>query len=191
MSAQANAMRPETKGFLIHLAAFVAVNAVLIVINLTRDPSNLWFVWPLFGWGIGIGAHWLALFLHSHEAQGGIYADHAVRGFIIHAYVYVGVNILLFILNITDTPHQLWFIWPLLGWGIGVAVHGFLVFRGHHRREEAAAKAAAAKAPAAKAPAAANAPKTKRAPAKRAAAKRTAKPSTAKRKTTGRKPKTT
>jgi len=173
MSAKATGMRPETKGFVIHLAAFIAVNAVLIFINLTRDPSDLWFVWPLFGWGIGIGAHGLALFLHSHEAQGGIYADHAVRGFIVHAYVYVGVNILLFILNIMDTPHKLWFIWPLLGWGIGLAIHGLLVFRGHHKREEAAAKAAAA-----------SAPKAKRAPAKR-----TAKSSAAKRSTARRKPK--
>ena len=164
MPAKASAMRPETKGFLIHLAAYVVVNALLIVINLTRDPSDLWFVWPLFGWGIGIGAHGLALFLHSHEAQGGIYADHAVRGFIVHAYVYVGVNILLFILNIMDTPHKLWFIWPLAGWGIGLAVHGFLVFRGHDNHEAEAAKAATA----------ASRPKTKRAPAKRTAPKASA-----------------
>jgi len=178
MPAKSTAMRPETKGFLIHLAAFLAVNAVLIVINLTRDPSDLWFIWPLFGWGIGVGAHGLALFLHSHEAQGGIYADHAVRGFIVHAYVYVGVNILLFILNIVDTPHKLWFVWPLVGWGIGLAVHGFLVFRGHQHRE--AAKSAA------------SAPKAKRAPAKTSAAKRSsAKTGAAKRGAARRTPKTT
>lgn len=178
MPAKANAMRPETKGFLIHLAAYVAVNAVLIVINLTRDPSDIWFIWPLFGWGIGVGAHGLALFLHSHEARGGIYADHAVRGFMVHAYVYVGVNILLFILNIVDTPHQLWFIWPLAGWGIGLAVHGFLVFRGYQHRE--AAKPAAAT----------GTPKAKRAPAKPAASKRTSsRASTAKRRASRRTPK--
>ena len=175
MPDKATGMRPETKGFMIHLAAYIAVNAVLILINLSLDPKDLWFVWPLFGWGIGIGAHGLALFLHSHEAQGGIYADHAVRGFIVHAYVYVGVNILLFIVNIMNTPNQLWFIWPLFGWGIGLGVHGFLVMRGYHRREEAAAKAAAAT----------SAPKAKRAPAQR-----TAKSTTAKRTTTRRRPKT-
>lgn len=178
MPAKSTAMSPETKGFLIHLAAFLAVNAVLIAINLTLDPSDLWFIWPLFGWGIGIGAHGLALFLHSHEAQGGIYADHAVRGFIVHAYVYVGVNIMLFILNIVDTPHKLWFIWPLAGWGIGLAVHGFLVFRGHRHRE--AAKAAAASAPKAKRarakPSATKRSSAKTSAAKRGAARRTPKP---------------
>ena len=143
MSAPSQSMSPETKGFVFHLIAFLAVNAVLVAINLSLDPTDIWFVWPLFGWGIGIGAHGLALFLHSHEERGGIYADHAVRGFMVHAYVYVGVNILLFILNMMTTPTKIWFIWPLLGWGIGVAVHGFLVMRGYNRRHGEAARAGA------------------------------------------------
>jgi len=178
MPTKSPAMRPETKGFLIHLAAFLAVNALLIAINLTQDPKDSWFIWPLLGWGIGIGAHGLALFLHSHEARDGILADLAVRCFIVHAYFYVGVNILLFIINIVETPDELWFIWPLAGWGIGVAIHGLLVLREHRKHEAEAAKTAPA-----------SAPKSKRAPAKRIAAKRTTKASPAKRQPTGRRPK--
>jgi transcriptional regulator with XRE-family HTH domain len=32
--------------------------------------------------------------------------------------IFILVNILLFIINITATPEHLWFIYPLLGWGI-------------------------------------------------------------------------
>src|SRR5207249_4353838 len=49
-------------GFIIHLTAYVVVNAILIAINLTTSTQHLWFKWPLLGWGIGILAHALALF---------------------------------------------------------------------------------------------------------------------------------
>ena len=45
----------------IHLAVYLAVNALLIVINLATSTAYLWFWWPLLGWGIGLGVHALAL----------------------------------------------------------------------------------------------------------------------------------
>jgi hypothetical protein len=41
----------------IHLAAFVVVNALLVAINLLASPEHLWFLWPLFGWGLGLLLH--------------------------------------------------------------------------------------------------------------------------------------
>jgi 2TM domain len=52
----------EIKGFYGNLTSYVIVNAFLIFINLKTDPSNLWFVWPLMGWGIGILMHGLRVF---------------------------------------------------------------------------------------------------------------------------------
>ena len=52
----------------------------------------------------------------------------ALRGFYIHVGVYVLVNLLLFLINITASPESLWFFWPLLGWGIAVVLHAFSVF---------------------------------------------------------------
>ena len=46
-------------GFRIHLLAFLAVNAGLAVIALSR--GQFWFVWPLLGWGLGLAAHGLSL----------------------------------------------------------------------------------------------------------------------------------
>jgi hypothetical protein len=32
--------------------------------------------------------------------------------------IFILVNLMLFIINITTSPEHLWFIYPLLGWGI-------------------------------------------------------------------------
>ena len=47
----------------IHLAIYVAVNALLVVINLTASPGYHWFWWPILGWGIGLALHALLLLL--------------------------------------------------------------------------------------------------------------------------------
>lgn len=52
----------------------------------------------------------------------------AIKGFYIHLFFYVVVNIGLFLINILASSGHLWFFWPLFGWGIGVAAHGFSVF---------------------------------------------------------------
>jgi hypothetical protein len=44
----------------IHLAIYVAVNLLLLLINLLTSPGYLWFLWPLLGWGLGIAIHALA-----------------------------------------------------------------------------------------------------------------------------------
>ena len=49
-------------------------------------------------------------------------------GFYKHLAVYVGVNMLLIIINLLTAPRQLWFQWPLLGWGIGLFFHALSVF---------------------------------------------------------------
>ena len=41
---------------------------------------------------------------------------------------YIVVNTGLAILNLTTSPAHLWFFYPLVGWGIGVVMHGFKAF---------------------------------------------------------------
>jgi len=52
----------------------------------------------------------------------------ALKGFYTHLTVYVLVNLLLFTINMLTSPDRLWFYWPLMGWGIAVALHGLRVF---------------------------------------------------------------
>ncbi len=54
------------KGFIMHLVAYILVNAFLIWINLSQD-GYLWFYWPLFGWGIGLIIHGVALALSGKK----------------------------------------------------------------------------------------------------------------------------
>ena len=54
----------------------------------------------------------------------------ALRGFYIHLTVYVIVNLGLFLINMTTSPETLWFIWPLMGWGIAIVLHALRVFGG-------------------------------------------------------------
>lgn len=49
--------------------------------------------------------------------------EKAKREFSIHLIVYVIVNVMLIVINLMYTPKYIWFFYPLLGWGIGIAIH--------------------------------------------------------------------
>jgi hypothetical protein len=51
-----------------------------------------------------------------------------IKGFYSNLGAYVVVIIGLAILNLVTYPKFLWFIFPLVGWGLGVVVHGLTVF---------------------------------------------------------------
>ena len=54
----------EKVGFYTHLGVYVAVNIFLIAIwYVSTGPGSFpWFVFPLFGWGIGIVGHGVSTF---------------------------------------------------------------------------------------------------------------------------------
>lgn len=47
-------------------------------------------------------------------------------GWYIHAGVYLAVNLLLAALSAASGRH--WAVFPALGWGLGLAIHGVVVF---------------------------------------------------------------
>jgi len=51
-----------------------------------------------------------------------------LRDFYSHLTVYVIVILGLIFINLTTSPGSLWFVWPLMGWGIAVALHALRVF---------------------------------------------------------------
>lgn len=51
-----------------------------------------------------------------------------IKGFYGNLFSYVVVNAGLAILNLVTTPDHLWFFYPLIGWGVGVAIHAISVF---------------------------------------------------------------
>jgi hypothetical protein len=44
-------------------------------------------------------------------------------GFTIHLTAYLLVNTLLITINLLFVPAFYWFVFPLIGWGIGVTMH--------------------------------------------------------------------
>jgi len=50
----------------------------------------------------------------------------AKLGWYMHAGVYLLVNLLLVTLSATSGRH--WAVFPALGWGLGLAIHGIVVF---------------------------------------------------------------
>ena len=52
----------------------------------------------------------------------------AKLGFYLHASIFAVVNLALYLINTELNPGRLWHVWPLAGWGIGIAFHGLGVF---------------------------------------------------------------
>ena len=52
----------------------------------------------------------------------------AKYGFFVHASVYAAVMVLLVLINLATSPGEIWFVWPLIGWGFAVVLHGVRVF---------------------------------------------------------------
>ncbi|CAN7562375.1 2TM domain-containing protein [Acidovorax sp. NB1] len=50
----------------------------------------------------------------------------AKLGWYLHAGVYLFVNLLLAVLSMSSGHH--WAVFPAVGWGIGLAIHGVVVF---------------------------------------------------------------
>ena len=51
-----------------------------------------------------------------------------IKAFYINFWSYVIVMAVLLIINLLTNPSYIWVIWPALGWGIGVLMHGLTVF---------------------------------------------------------------
>lgn len=55
--------RMAAQSFRVHAAVFIAVQLLLFVTWLVTTPGGFpWFVFPFFGWGIGLAAHGFAAY---------------------------------------------------------------------------------------------------------------------------------
>jgi len=58
-----------------------------------------------------------------NRAYREIRAEEERRDFSIHLVVLLLVNLLLVAINFMYSPGAIWFLYPLIGWGIGVTIH--------------------------------------------------------------------
>ena len=52
----------------------------------------------------------------------------AKKGFYWHLIVYVACGIFFFLMNMMTSPHDIWFPFPMVAWGLGLFFHGIGVF---------------------------------------------------------------
>jgi len=62
---QAKKQVNDIKGFYGNLIAYIIFNGFFLVLNLVTSPNELWFFWPLLGWGIGVLFHGMKVFNYS------------------------------------------------------------------------------------------------------------------------------
>lgn len=83
---------------------------------------------------LGISEEALELATAEHLRESGIRKDlaafqaHLRRGFFRHIVPYVLVNAMFMVMCLTSTPRESWFVFPLLGWGIGVSMHAYRAY---------------------------------------------------------------
>ncbi len=106
-------------GLRAHWVAYLAVNCFLMVLNFLTGYSwgNLWFLYPLISWGIGISIHTSVIYIIRR------YPYKSDRGFYIHFAVFFTVSMFLFLLNVITGIGYPWFLWPVAAMGIGVGEH--------------------------------------------------------------------
>jgi hypothetical protein len=51
-----------------------------------------------------------------------------LKGFYTHIAVYATFNLFLFMIDFLSNREHWWFYWPLLGWGIPLAIHAVVMF---------------------------------------------------------------
>lgn len=62
---QAKKKVEDIKGFYGNLIAYIIFNGFFLVLNLLTTPDQLWFFWPLIGWGVGVLFHGMKVFNYS------------------------------------------------------------------------------------------------------------------------------
>ena len=56
---RAVAVEESRRGFSIHVVTFVLANAAMVIANLALARGDIWYPYPLLGWGLGLFLHYL------------------------------------------------------------------------------------------------------------------------------------
>ena len=142
----------ERNGFMMHLIPFVLVNLVLLGIagETSADGGFNWAVFPLFGWGAGLAAHWVNVYYRTgmREARRIAAIQRAYRAELGERWYTADKNHLKEIRRRVNKPYQKrreffthfavyiminlmlqiafgpgWTMFALFGWGVGLVAH--------------------------------------------------------------------
>ena len=69
----------ELKKFYGNVVTYVAINIVLIIINLVTSPGSLWFYWVTIFWGIALLLHASRVFVLRGKFLGEEWEEKKIR----------------------------------------------------------------------------------------------------------------
>ena len=69
-----------------------------------------------------------AALLAEQQEQEAFYFVRRLRAFYLHLFRYIVVIMLLTVVNLIVSPHKLWVVGVIVGWGIGLLIHALRVF---------------------------------------------------------------
>lgn len=130
---------------MIHIALYIFVNVLLVVINYMTDQYYLihwqtnfyrlqyiWHTWALFCWGIAVILH---IFAYYNYRNGLI--CHVWDGLMVyHACIFILGNALILFINWFVNNHVDWALWVLLFWGLLLGIHFLFYLQGRARHKE-------------------------------------------------------
>lgn len=120
--------------FLYHLHIYIGVNTFLLLANKLTTPIP-WSIYPFFFWGLGLIIH-LALIkylprkkiLELGQRMKNSELFEAKIYLFIHLFVFLFFNLLIFIINMVVDRTAKWFLFPLIGWGLGLLFQAAWIF---------------------------------------------------------------
>lgn len=117
--------------FFIHLSLYLTVILLLFIINLRTYRGMWWVIWPAVFWGCSlIGHYFYAYIFIDIFSKNPMQKDRFERKalFYVHLIDYILTTIAFIVCDVYFPPVTYWFIYPMLGWGVGLFYHFFFIF---------------------------------------------------------------
>ena len=120
--------------FFYHLHIYIGINVFLLLVN-NLTTSIPWSIYPFFFWGLGLIIHFILikylprkklLELRKTMKDNGPFEARAY--FITHLFIFSFFNLIIFVINFIVDRGEWWFIYSLIGWGLGIFFHGIWIF---------------------------------------------------------------
>lgn len=122
------------KGFysytaVLHLTVYIVVCIYLVILNVIFIPGVPWSLFPILGWGIGVGIHLIIMYL-TRERKMIEKEKRSTKemfwkwSFIIHFFIYIICLVIIGTALSIGGQNLLLLIHPTMGWLIAIAFHG-------------------------------------------------------------------
>ena len=117
----------------LHIFIYATIMSLLVLIYFIAEITiGIYFFWPIYpilGWGIGLGIHLWAygIYYEVKPFLAKLKTKSLFKNsFIFHGWIFTLVNLIVFFANINTISifDMIYFHWPLLMWGIGFIIHG-------------------------------------------------------------------